>query len=172
MKNIAFIGIGSNTGDREKACLDAIAAIASWPGCSAMTASSLYESEPWGYTEQGMFINCAVKMETRADAFTLFAFLQETELRMGKEKSFLWGPRTIDLDLLFFNQEVIDAPGLKVPHPFLHQRRFVLEPLSELAPAWMHPVLNQPVQQLLQQQVVDTKKVVKLPARRARLPAK
>jgi 2-amino-4-hydroxy-6-hydroxymethyldihydropteridine diphosphokinase len=169
MNNIAFIGIGSNTGDREKACTDAIAAIGSWPGCRAIKISSLYESEPWGYEEQGRFINCAVQIETGADAFAVLAFLQDIELRLGKEKAFLWGPRTIDLDLLFFNQEVIDAPGLKVPHPFLHQRRFVLEPLSELAPSWMHPVLNQPVQRLLQQ-VVDTKKVVKLPARRAGLP--
>jgi 2-amino-4-hydroxy-6-hydroxymethyldihydropteridine diphosphokinase len=102
-----------------------------------------------------------VKIETGADAFTLLAFLQATERRLGKEKEFLWGPRTIDLDLLFFNQEVIDAPGLKVPHPFLHQRRFVLEPLSEIAPSWMHPVLRQPVEKLLLQ-VSDTKKIIKL----------
>ena len=165
-KNIAFIGIGSNTGDREKSCTDAIAAIGSWPGCSAIKISSLYESEPWGYEEQDRFINCAVQIETGADAFTLLAFLQETEQRLGKEKAFLWGPRTIDLDLLFFNQEVIDTPALKVPHPFLHQRRFVLEPLSELAPSWMHPVFKQTVEKLLRQ-VVDIKKVVKLAERRA-----
>jgi 2-amino-4-hydroxy-6-hydroxymethyldihydropteridine diphosphokinase len=161
IKNIAFIGIGSNTGDRKKACTDAIAAIASWHGCSAITSSSLYESEPWGYEEQGLFLNCAVKIVTSADAFTLFAFLQETELRMGKKREFHWGPRTIDLDLLFFNQEIIDAPALKVPHQLLHQRRFVLEPLAELAPSWLHPVLKQTVLRLLQE-VVDTKKVVRL----------
>ena len=160
-KNIAFIGFGSNKGDRKKACSDAITALDAWSGCRVMKISSFYESEPWGYEEQGLFINCAVKIETGADAFTLLAFLQATEQRLGKEKEFLWGPRTIDLDLLFFNQDVIDAPGLKVPHPFLHQRRFVLEPLSEIEPSWMHPVLKQPVEKLLQQ-VSDTKKIVKL----------
>ena len=161
MENIAFIGIGANKGDREKACADAITAIESWHGCSAINRSSFYESEPWGYEEQGLFINCAVKMETIADALTLFAFLQATEQRLGKEKAFLWGPRTIDLDLLFFNQEIIATPELKVPHPLLHQRRFVLEPLSELDPSWMHPVLKQPVCRLLEQ-VNDAARVVKL----------
>lgn len=161
MQNIAFIGIGSNKGDRPKACADAIAALETWHCCGAIKSSSLYESEPWGYVEQGMFINCAVKMETSADAFALFSFLQETEQALGKDKEFHWGPRTIDLDLLFFNQEIIDTPGLKVPHPLLHQRRFVLEPLSELDPSWLHPVLNQPVAKLLQQ-LSDAKKIVKL----------
>ena len=161
MQNIAFIGIGSNKGDRKKACSDAIIALETLRGCRVMKISSFYESEPWGYVEQGLFINCAVKIETNADALTLFSLLQATERRLGKEKEFLWGPRTIDLDLLFFNQEIITTPELKVPHPFLHQRRFVLEPLAELAPDWMHPVLKEPVSALLQQ-VSDTKKINKL----------
>jgi 2-amino-4-hydroxy-6-hydroxymethyldihydropteridine diphosphokinase len=161
INNIAFIGIGSNKGDRKKACADALAALERWADCSAIQISSLYESEPWGYTEQGRFINCAVKLETGADALTLFAFLRETEQALGKDKEFHWGPRTIDLDLLFFNQEIIDTPELKVPHPLLHQRRFVLEPLSELDPSWLHPVLNQPVAKLLQQ-LGDTNTIVKL----------
>ena len=160
-KNIAFIGIGSNKGDRGKACSDAIFALENLPGCRVIKTSSFYESEPWGYVEQGLFINCAAKIETGADAFTLFLLLQEAERRLGKEKDFLWGPRTIDLDLLFFNQEIINTPELKVPHPFLHQRRFVLEPLAELEPSWMHPVLREPVSALLEQ-VRDTTKIIKL----------
>jgi 2-amino-4-hydroxy-6-hydroxymethyldihydropteridine diphosphokinase len=161
VKNIAFIGIGSNKGDRKKACSDAISALAALRCCSVMKSSSFYESEPWGYAEQGLFINCAVKIETSLDALTLFSLLQETERRLGKEKEFLWGPRTLDLDLLFFNQEIINTPDLKVPHPFLHQRRFVLEPLAELEPSWMHPVLGEPVSILLLR-VCDTKKIIKL----------
>ena len=161
MHNIAFIGFGSNKGDRKKACSDAITALDVWSGCRVIKISSFYESEPWGYEEQGLFINCAAKIETGADAFTLLAFMQAIEQRLEKKKEFPWGPRTIDLDLLFFNQEIIDTPELKVPHPFLHQRRFVLEPLSEIEPSWMHPVLKQPVEKLLQQ-VSDTKKIIKL----------
>lgn len=161
ISNIAFIGIGSNKGDRKKACSDAITALETLRGCRVKKISSFYESEPWGYVEQGLFINCAVKIATNADAFTLFSLLQETEHKLGKEKKSFWGPRTIDLDLLFFNQEIINTPELKVPHPFLHQRRFVLEPLAELEPSWMHPVFKEPVSRLLLQ-VSDSKKIVKL----------
>jgi 2-amino-4-hydroxy-6-hydroxymethyldihydropteridine diphosphokinase len=159
--NIAFIGIGSNVGDRRQACMNAVKAFEAWERCSLAAVSSLYESEPWGYEAQAWFINCVIRILTSEDAFALLAFMQDVEQRLGKQKEFRWGPRTIDLDLLFFNQEIIDTPNLKVPHPQLHERRFVLEALAEIEPAWMHPLLNQPVSHLLQH-VPDTKKVCKL----------
>ena len=159
--DIAFIGIGSNVGDRRQACMNAVQAFESWECGSLTRVSSLYESEPWGYEAQDWFINCVIKIATSDDAFGVLAFMQDVERKLGKQKEFHWGPRTIDLDLLFFNQGIIDAPNLKVPHPHLHERRFVLEALSELEPSLMHPVLNQPVSHLLQH-VQDTKKVFKL----------
>jgi 2-amino-4-hydroxy-6-hydroxymethyldihydropteridine diphosphokinase len=159
--NIAFIGIGSNVGDRRQACMNAVQAFESWERGSLTKESSFYESEPWGYEAQEWFINCVIKIATSEDAFGLLAFMQDVEQKLGKQKEFRWGPRTIDLDLLFFNQSIIDAPNLKVPHPHLHERRFVLEALAEIEPAWMHPALNQPVSHLLQN-VQDTKKVCKL----------
>jgi len=161
MNNIAFIGIGSNVGDRRQACMKAVNAFDTWEGGSLIKMSSLYESEPWGYEAQDWFINCVIKVATSEDAFGLLAFMQDVEQKLEKQKKFHWGPRTIDLDLLFFNQSVIDAPNLKVPHPHLHERRFVLEALAEIEPSWMHPALKQPVWHLLQH-VQDTKKVLKL----------
>jgi len=141
--------------------MNAVQAFESWECGSLTRVSSLYESEPWGYEAQEWFINCVIKIAISEDAFGLLAFMQAVEQKLGKQKEFRWGPRTIDLDLLFFNQSIIDAPNLKVPHPHLHERRFVLEALAEIEPAWMHPALNQPVSHLLQN-VQDTKKVCKL----------
>lgn len=161
LHNIAFIGIGSNVGDRSQSCLQAIHAFKAWERCSLSKVSSLYESEPWGYEAQEWFINCVIKIFTSEDAFGVLAFMHDVEHRLGKQKAFHWGPRTIDLDLLFFNQNIIDCPTLKVPHPHVHERRFVLEPLAEIEPSWIHPVFNRPVVFMLQN-VKDTKKVYKL----------
>jgi 2-amino-4-hydroxy-6-hydroxymethyldihydropteridine diphosphokinase len=161
LNNIAFIGIGSNVGDRRQSCLQAIRAFKAWEHGSLSKVSSLYESEPWGFDAQEWFLNCVVKIFTSEDAFGVLAFMHDVEQRLGKQKAFHWGPRTIDLDLLFFNQSIIDAPNLKVPHPHLHERRFVLEGLAEIEPSWMHPALKQSMAYLLQN-VQDTKKVYKL----------
>ncbi len=160
MNNTAFIGIGSNKGDRRQSCMNAIQAFSTWEQGSIIKVSSLYESEPWGYDDQELFINCVIKISTSEDAFGLFTFIQKAELQLGKQKDFHWGPRTIDLDILFFNEDIIDTPRLKIPHPFLHQRRFVLEPLSEIEPSLVHPVLKQPVVSLLQQ-LQDSKHIIK-----------
>jgi 2-amino-4-hydroxy-6-hydroxymethyldihydropteridine diphosphokinase len=155
--NIAFIGIGANKGDRQKTCLKAVDAFYHWRQGKVMRASSLYETEPWGYKNQELFINCVIKIATALDAYHLLAFLQETEDFLGKQKDFFWGPRTIDLDLLFFNDQIIDEPRLKVPHPLLHKRRFVLEPMCELDPDWVHPVFKKSIAALLQYSQNDDK---------------
>jgi len=149
MKNIAFIGIGSNQGDRVFNCKKALRDISNWQYGKILKVSSWYETEPWGMKEQERFINAVVKISTLCSAFEVLDFLKYTEQKLGKEKLTKWGPRSIDLDLLFFNQDIIETEELVVPHPYLHMRRFVLQPMVELEPQWIHPVFQKPVNYLL-----------------------
>ena len=126
---IAYVGLGSNLGDREAIIRAAVEAL---PGVVAV--SQLRETDPVGVTEQPAFLNGAVVLETDLSARELLDLLLAVERRLGRERRERWGPRTIDLDLLLFGAETIDEPGLTVPHPRLHERRFALEPLAELDP--------------------------------------
>ena len=126
---LAYVGLGSNLGDREAQIRGAAAAI------GARRLSSLIETEPWGLEHQPRFLNAAAEVETELPARAFLDGLLAAEERLGRVRGGQrWGPRTIDLDLLLFGHEVIDEPGLVVPHPFLRERAFVLEPLCELAP--------------------------------------
>jgi len=156
-----FIGIGSNKGDRKKNCETAIKALASFKNSRLIKESSFYETEAWGDENQDNFINCVVEIKTEKNIFDFFSLLQKTEKNIGKEKERFWGPRKIDIDLLFFGTQIINEPELKVPHPLLHLRRFVLEPLTEIAPDFIHPAINQPLQ-LLFNKLADPKKTVKI----------
>ena len=147
--NTVYIGIGSNEGNRIKKCTDAIQAFDQWEDAQLLSTSSLYETEPWGYEDQNPFINCVNKIETVKSARGVLDFIKVTENDLGKKKVFHWGPRAIDLDILFFNDEIIDTAVLKVPHPFLHLRNFVLEPLAEIEPHMIHPVLRKSIVHLL-----------------------
>ena len=126
---IAYVGLGSNLGDREAIIRAAVEAL---PGVVAV--SQLRETDPVGVTEQPAFLNGAVVLETDLSARELLDLLLAVERRLGRERRERWGPRTIDLDLLLFGAETIDEPGVTVPHPRLHERRFALEPLAELDP--------------------------------------
>ncbi len=126
---LAYVGLGSNLGERE----DSIRRAAELIGAARL--SSIIETEPWGYEQQPRFLNAAAEVETRLGARAFLDQLLDVERRLGRERSGpQWGPRTIDLDLLLFGDEEIDEPGLVVPHPHLEERLFVLEPLAELAP--------------------------------------
>ena len=126
---IAYIGLGANLGDRETA----IRAAAELIGVDRL--SSIIETEPWGYEDQPRFLNAVAELDTELPPRVLLELLLEVERQLGRKRSGpRYGPRTIDLDLLLYGDEVIDEPGLTVPHPRLHERRFVLEPLAELAP--------------------------------------
>jgi len=160
-KSKIFIGIGSNKGNRKNNCETAIKALAAIKNTVIIKKSSFYETEPWGDKQQENFINCVLEMETDKTIFDFFSFLQQTEKGIGKEKESVWGPRKIDIDLLFFGQEIIEQSTLTVPHPFLHLRRFVLEPLAEIAPDFVHPKINQPVKNLLHR-LTDPKKALKI----------
>jgi 2-amino-4-hydroxy-6-hydroxymethyldihydropteridine diphosphokinase len=130
----AYVGVGANLGDREGTIRAAVAAL---PGVLAV--SSLRETEPVGVADQPRFLNGVAALETELSARDLLDTLLAVERRLGRERRERWGPRTIDLDLLLFGEEAIDEPGLTVPHPRLHERRFALEPLAEIAPDALIP---------------------------------
>ena len=111
--------------------------------------SPLYETEPWGKTDQEWFYNQVIEVATAQEVQDLMKSLLSIEEQMGRKRAEQWAPRAIDLDILYFNEEVIDRPGLQVPHPRLHERRFTLEPLAQLFPLRVHPVLQQDHQTLL-----------------------
>jgi 2-amino-4-hydroxy-6-hydroxymethyldihydropteridine diphosphokinase len=131
---LAYVGVGSNLGDREATIR---AAIDSLPGVVAV--SELRETDPVGVTEQPPFLNGAVAVETDLSARELLDALLTIERGLGRERRERWGPRTIDLDLLLYGGETVEEPGLSVPHPRLHERRFALEPLAELDPELVVP---------------------------------
>ena len=131
---IAYVGLGSNLGDREATLRAAIAAL---PGVVAV--SELRETDPVGVTEQPAFLNGAVALETDLSPRELLETLLAVERELGRQRRERWGPRTIDLDLLVYGSETVDEPGLTVPHPRLHERRFALDPLAEIAPRLVIP---------------------------------
>ena len=136
----AFIGLGANLGDRERTLRAAVDALATEAGIEVVAVSKLRETQPVGVGEQPRFLNGAAELETRLGARELLDRLLVVEKRFGRVRTpGEHGPRTLDLDLLLYGDEVIDEPGLTVPHPRLHERRFVLEPLVELAPGLAVP---------------------------------
>ena len=133
-----FLSLGSNVGDRQENLRAAIAALPG-AGVDVKRVSSIYETEPVELLEQPWFLNCVVQGETTVPAVELLRALREIERRMGSKKLIARGPRLIDIDILLYGQQTIDAPELQVPHPRMHLRRFVLAPLVELAPDVKHP---------------------------------
>jgi 2-amino-4-hydroxy-6-hydroxymethyldihydropteridine diphosphokinase len=126
---LAYVGLGSNLGDREATICTAAELI------GARRLSQIIETKPWGNEEQPKFLNAVAELETELEPRALLDLLLDVESRLGRERDGThWGPRTIDLDLLLYGDRVVDEPGLTVPHPFLRERLFVLEPLAELAP--------------------------------------
>ena len=163
MPHRVYIGIGSNLGDRKANTLEAVDRIAKLPDTRVSRASSLYESEPLGDAKT-WFVNSVIEIETELASDGLLKKLKAIEKAMGRKrvKGKRWGSRVIDLDILLSNHEVVDKRTLKVPHPEMHKRRFVLLPLAELAPQLVHPHLGQSVSALLAT-VKDDKRVMLLP---------
>ncbi len=145
-----LIGLGSNLGDRRAALEGAIAALAGTPGILVRKVSTFHETDPVGGPPgQGRYLNAAAVLETSLDPFALLKVLQGIEARFGRVRTVRWGERTVDLDLLLFGDRIIDTPELVVPHPRYSVRRFVLEPLAEVAPEAVDPVRNRTIRQLL-----------------------
>ena len=135
----AFIGLGSNLGDREAMIRLALDDLARLPETTLVKASSLYDTEPVGDVDQPNFLNAVAQIDTELSARQLLWNLQLIEKRLGRVRTQRWGPRTIDLDLLLYGQLVIEEPDLRVPHPELTRRSFVLVPLVEIEPLLVHP---------------------------------
>jgi 2-amino-4-hydroxy-6-hydroxymethyldihydropteridine diphosphokinase len=133
-----YLSLGSNVGDRAKNLRAAVAALQT-VGVRVTRVSSFYETEPVDFLEQAWFLNCAVEGETDVPALELLRALRGIELQMGSRKLVAKGPRLIDMDILLYGSEVLDTPELRVPHPRMHLRRFVLVPLAEIAPTLKHP---------------------------------
>ena len=144
-----FVGIGSNEGDRLALILRAVKALETTPGVRVVALALIQETEPVGGPPQGRFLNTVVELETTLEPRTLLGGLQTIEQRLGRRPSSQrWAPRPLDLDLLLYEDRRIEEPELTVPHPRLHERRFVLEPLAQLAPDLRHPILGQTMAEL------------------------
>jgi 2-amino-4-hydroxy-6-hydroxymethyldihydropteridine diphosphokinase len=150
MRHIAYIGIGSNLGDKVYQCERAISEILRADQNKLLAKSSLFKTKPIGYTSQDWFINGVIKIETDLEPLELLQVLKDIESRLGRKESFRWGPRTIDLDILLFDEEETEMEGLQIPHPRLQERQFVLIPLAEIDRSLIHPVLKKSIGELLE----------------------
>lgn len=147
----AYIGIGSNAGDKVLNCETAISEILKIDRHRLLGRSSFFNTRPIGYTAQDWFVNSVIKIETDLEPIDLYRMLKTIEIRLGRKETFRGGPRVIDLDLLLFDDRRIETEELQVPHPRFHERQFVLIPLSEIDPNLIHPVLEKTVGELLEE---------------------
>ena len=149
MRNRVFIGVGSNEGDRLAHISNAIKALSAVNGVQVVQMATIIETEPVGGPPQDPYLNTVVELDTALVPHELLGALKAIEQRLGRAPaSEQWAPRPIDLDILLYDEVVLDEPALTIPHPRMHQRRFVLEPLAQVAPDVVHPVLKQSISQL------------------------
>ena len=148
---IAYIGIGSNLGTPGKNCIEAIEKISSTKDIKIISRSSFYQTEPIGEVQQDWFVNSAIKIKTNLSPTHLLSALLNIESAMGRTREEKWGPRLIDLDLLFYGNLILGKKGLTLPHPEIQKRKFVLIPMSEIAENLVHPTLKKTIKTLLQE---------------------
>ncbi|MDY6973357.1 MAG: 2-amino-4-hydroxy-6-hydroxymethyldihydropteridine diphosphokinase [Thermodesulfobacteriota bacterium] len=148
MRKIAYVGIGSNLGDKKGNCLKAVGLIERISGLRVEARSDFFVTEPIGVEGQDWFVNAVIAVSTEKPARNLLKILLSVEADMGRKRKEKWDPRIIDLDILLFGHDVIEEEGLTVPHPLMHLRRFVLVPMVQLAPDLIHPALGKTMFQL------------------------
>jgi len=153
VKKTAYLSLGSNLGDRRANLRNAIGKLLNLGNLLAV--SSFYETEPVEFTEQAWFLNCAVALQTELEAEDFLKEIMAIEREMGRQRTQPKGPRTIDIDILLFGKAVLRTPRLTIPHPAMQQRRFVLEPLTEIAPDIRHPVSKKNMRELLNSLPLD-----------------
>lgn len=146
----AYLSVGSNLGDKRACCRRGIEQVGALPGTTVAARSPFYRTAPVDYLDQDWFVNAAIKVVTGLAPLALLAALQAIQRRAGRTADKIrFGPRLLDLDILFYDDLVLDLPELTLPHPRMHKRRFVLQPLCDIDPKVLHPVLACPVDQLL-----------------------
>ena len=150
MMPIVYLSLGSNIGDKTAQITQALDRIARV--CEIKQVSPYYLTEPVGLKNQDWFLNCVVEVETEKDPNELLSALQLIEKKMGKTKTKVNGPRTIDIDILFFDDQVVNQKNLVIPHPRLHTRLFVLQPMMDLNSSFLHPVLKKTIKELYERQ--------------------
>lgn len=147
MQRDVYLSLGSNVGDRGNHLREAITRLAS--AGRIVSVSSFYETEPVEVTNQPCFLNCVLEIETSKMPKQLIAAVLAIEQEMGRQRTRNKGPRVIDIDILLFGETIVDSPELRIPHPAMHERRFVLEPLAEIAPEARHPIFKKTVREML-----------------------
>ncbi|MBS4749779.1 2-amino-4-hydroxy-6-hydroxymethyldihydropteridine diphosphokinase [Carnobacteriaceae bacterium zg-ZUI78] len=151
----AFLSLGSNIGDSQALLETAIQKLNN-TYIKVTKLSSLYRTKAWGLTDQPDFLNQVIEIETFYEPQTLLQHLQNIELELGRERHIHWGPRTIDIDILFYDNQIIYESNLIVPHPYIQERTFVLEPMCDIAPHYIHPILQKPIRNLFDTLKTDT----------------
>ena len=147
MDHIVYLSLGSNLGNRAANLKRAIASLP--PQMTIKAKSKVYETPPWGYTEQDHFLNQVVKATTYLEPQKLLKHIKRLEVALGRKASFQYGPRLIDIDILFYDDEILESPSLTVPHPQVHKRGFVLMPMMDIAPDHVHPVMQRSIRELI-----------------------
>jgi len=146
-KHTVYLALGSNLGDREQNLKEAIASLS--PQMVVKAKSHIYETLPWGYEDQPKFLNQVLEAQTYLEPEPLLKHLKRLEIALGRKASFRNGPRLIDIDILFYDDLVLDTPLLTIPHPRLHERGFVLLPMMDIAPDLVHPVTKKSVREMV-----------------------
>ena len=169
---VVYLGLGANLGKRIKTLEDSVKRLRAHPDISVLKESPYYETEPQGGPPQPRFINAAVCIETSLSPQELLRVTQKIEKELGRKtgpgnNEGRWGPRTIDIDILLYDNCIIEDKDLKIPHPMMHLRRFVIEPLADISPASVHPVLKRTAAELLET-MKDTRTEDKTPGQKAR----